>query len=137
MTVKEFLNQGYRIDKRINSKLEQIRSLKEMATKATYTFNEIGGSNGTKNTQVMEGVIVQMLDLATEIDNDIAELIEIKKKVMIAVKAVQNPELQTLLELRYLCHKPWEQIADEMGYDLSWLHRLHKKALSNLNKTSH
>ena len=55
MTVKEFLNQGYRIDKRINSKLEQIRSLKEMATKATYTFNEIGGSNGTKNTRLIKG----------------------------------------------------------------------------------
>ena len=37
MTVKEYLSQAYRIDQRINSKLEQVASLRALATKATST----------------------------------------------------------------------------------------------------
>ena len=35
MTAKEYLGQAYRLDQRINSKLEQIRSLRDLTTKAT------------------------------------------------------------------------------------------------------
>ena len=41
MTTKEFLNQAYRIDQRINSKLEQIISLHALATKATSTLSDM------------------------------------------------------------------------------------------------
>ena len=35
MTAKDYLTQAYRIDQRINSKLEQVASLRELTTKAT------------------------------------------------------------------------------------------------------
>ena len=35
MTAKEYLSQAYRIDQRINSKLKQVSSLRELSTKAT------------------------------------------------------------------------------------------------------
>ena len=35
MTSKEYLSQAYRIDQRINSKIEQVSSLHDLATKAT------------------------------------------------------------------------------------------------------
>ena len=38
MTVKEYLGQAYRLDQRINSKLEQVASLNELATKCTSTL---------------------------------------------------------------------------------------------------
>ena len=38
-------------------------------------------------------------------------------------------EFQTILELRYLCFKPWEQIAVEMGYELRYVFKLHGRAL--------
>ena len=48
MTTKEYLAQAYRIDQRINSKFEQIVSLRELATKATSTLSDTppsGSSN--------------------------------------------------------------------------------------------
>lgn len=33
MTAKEYLGQAYRLDQRINSKIEQVSSLNELATK--------------------------------------------------------------------------------------------------------
>ena len=38
MTAKEYLGQAYRLDQRINSKLEQVLSLRELTTKATATM---------------------------------------------------------------------------------------------------
>ena len=40
MTNKEYLGQAYRIDQRINSKIEQVSSLRELATKATATISD-------------------------------------------------------------------------------------------------
>lgn len=43
MKIKEYLGQAYRIDNRINSKLEQISSLHDLATKATSTISDMPG----------------------------------------------------------------------------------------------
>ena len=128
MDVKEYLGQAYRIDKRINSKLEQIVSLRELATKATSTLNDTPVS-GTRNLQSMECIIAKMIDLEAEINEDIDTLVDLKRDLVVLIKKVLNPEYQTLLELRYLCFKTWEQIAVEMGYDLRYLHKLHGRAL--------
>ena len=128
MDAKEYLGQAYRIDKRINSKLEQIVSLRELATKATSTLNDTPVS-GARNLQSMECIIAKMIDLEAEINQDIDMLVDLKRDLVVLIKKVQNPEYQTLLELRYLCFKTWEQIAVEMGYDLRYLHKLHGRAL--------
>ena len=130
MNVKEYLAQAYRIDQRINSKLEQIVSLRELATKATSTLSEIP-SSGSRNLHSMEGIISKMIDLEVEINNDIDTLVDLKREFVSIIKRINNPEYQTLLELRYLCFKTWEQIAVDMGYDLRYLHKLHGRALEN------
>ena len=38
MKAKEYLSQAYRLDQRINSKIEQVASLNELATKCTSTI---------------------------------------------------------------------------------------------------
>ena len=131
MTVKEYLQQGYRIDQRINSKIAQITSLHELATKATATLSDMPG-NATPNTHRMEDIIVKMVDLENEINADIDRLVDLKAEMVSAIKNVRNPELQTLLELRYLCFKTWEQIAVELGYSIESIYRHHREALKNI-----
>lgn len=135
MTIKEYLSQAYRIDQRINSKLDQVQSLRELTVKATSTLSDTY-SSGNGNKQNMEGVIVKIIDLENEIDEEIDKLVDLKHEIVSLIKQVKNPEYKTLLELRYLCFRTWEQIAVEMRYDLSWIHRLHKKALIEI-KTLH
>ena len=128
MDAKAYLGQAYRIDKRINSKLEQIVSLRELATKATSTLSDTP-SGGTRNVHSMQDIISKMVDLEAEINCDIDTLVDLKREIVSVIKKIQNPEYQTLLELRYLCFKTWEQIAVDMGYDLRYLHKLHDRAL--------
>lgn len=131
MTTKEFLNQAYRIDQRINSKLEQIKNLRELATKATFTISETGVCD-SENKQRMESNVVKIVDLEREINEDIDMLIEVKKDIVTMIKKVENPEYQTLLELRYLCFKRWEQIALDMDYSIQHTFRIHNKALEKI-----
>jgi hypothetical protein len=130
MTAKQYLSQAYRIDQRINSKLEQIVSLRALAAKATSTLSDTPPS-GTRNVHSMEDTIAKMVDLENEINADINTLVDLKREFVFIIKKISNPEYQTLLELRYLCFKTWEQIAVEMGYDLRYIHKLHGKALEN------
>lgn len=132
MTSKEYLSQAYRIDQRINSKIEQVSSLHDLATKATSTLSDMPGS-ATRNVHRMEDVIVKIIDLENEINTEIDRLVDVKREITRLITEIPNPEEQTLLELRYLCFKSWEQIAVDMGYSVENTYRLHRKALRNMD----
>ena len=46
--MKEYLYQEFRIDQRIQSKMEQVASLNDLATRATATYSDMPGSE-TRN----------------------------------------------------------------------------------------
>ena len=131
LSAKEFLKQAQHIDQRINSKLEQVLSLRELATKATSTLSETPVS-GTRNVHRMEDIIAKMVDLESEINADIGELIEVKRDVMSVIKRVPRPEHQSLLELKYLCLKTWDDVAYELGYVYRQITRMHGAALEQV-----
>ena len=131
MTVKEYLSQAKFLDQRINSKIQQVAALNDLATKATSTLTGMP-RNPNHATSSMEEAITKIIDLQAEINRDIDTLVDLKRDLSATIKAVGNTEYQTVLEKRYLCFQSWEQIAVEMGYDLRWLYRIHGKALEEV-----
>ena len=131
MTAKEYLGQAYRLDQRINSKLEQVMSLRTLATKATSTLSDTPPS-GTRNVHRMEDIIVKIIEMENEINHDIDNLVDLKREMVSVIKAVTDPEYQTILELRYLCFKSWEQIAVDMNYSIQHIYRLRDRALNEI-----
>lgn len=132
LTAKEYLSQAYRIDQRINSKLEQVKSLRELATEATATLSDMPRSQ-SPNFHRMEDFIAKALDLESEINADLKTLIDLKREVVTIIKCVERTELQTILEMRYLCFETWEEIAVALHYDLRHIHRLHGRALEEVD----
>lgn len=131
LKAKEFLMQAYHIDIRINSKIDQISSLHDLATKATSTLSDMPGS-ATRNVHRMEDVILKIINLEEEIRGDMNDLIDIKQCIMQTIKKLNGVDFQTVLEFRYLCMNQWEQIAVNMGYSLQHIFRLHDKALKDV-----
>ena len=132
MTAKEYLGQAYRLDQRIDAKLEQVANLRALATKATATITDMPRSS-SPNLQHMEGTIVKIVDLEQEINEDIDRLVDLKKEITSAIKAVSVPEYQVVLELRYLCYQRWEEIAVSMNYTTANVFLLHGKALREIH----
>ena len=131
MNAKEYLSQAYRIDQRINSKLEQVMSLRALLGKATGTLTGAPKA-ATPNPHSMEDTICKMVDMENEINADIDMLVDLKTEIMKCIKQIGNPEYQTLLELRYLCFKNLEDISTEMDYSLRRLYELHNLALEQI-----
>ncbi|MCI9189474.1 MAG: DUF1492 domain-containing protein [Lachnospiraceae bacterium] len=125
---KNYLMRAYRVDQRIENKLEQIQLLNDLAAKATVTYSDMPGSPN-RNVHKMEDVLVKIIDIKTEINADMLELVDLKKETMDCIKQVDDPELQLILELRYLNYVGWEQIAGDLGYGIDNVFRLHRKAL--------
>ena len=72
------------------------------------------------------------MDLEREINADIDRLVDLKAEARKAINAVSDPVQQLILELRYLCYKPWLEIAETIGYSEATVYRLHGEALKNI-----
>ena len=69
MTAKEYLGQAYRLDQRINSKIEQVASLNELATKCTSSLTGMP-RNPNRATSTMADAVAKIIDLQAEINRD-------------------------------------------------------------------
>lgn len=131
MTAKQYLKQARYLDERINTKIAQVSSLHDLATKATSTLSDMPGSP-TRNTHRMEDIIIKILMLENEINADIDHLVDLKDEILSVIKAVDDEECHLLLEKRYLNFEQWEDIAAEMCTGVKNIYRLHDKALKML-----
>jgi len=128
MTAKEYLQQALRLDERINSKISQLESLRELATKCTSTITGMP-RNPSPSQSPMADAVCKIIDLQDEINRDIDHLVDLKRELVGVIRNVEDVECRLLLELRYLCFKSWEDIAVQMGYTTRNIHYLHKQAL--------
>ena len=127
-TAKEYLGKIYHIDSQIESKLQQLDSLKALATSTSITLSDMPGA-ATRNVHKKEDIIVKLIDLEREIDDDVDRLVDLKAEAMHAIAQVKNTRYRLLLEKRYLCYENWERIASDLGYSVRNITALHNKAL--------
>lgn len=86
--------------------------------------------NGAGKYDAREKAIASLADEEQAIYADLAELAQIQIDINNVIKAVPDPRLQMLLELRYLMYKTWEEIAEILCYDARHVYRLHAEALN-------
>lgn len=132
--IKEQLAQAYRVEQRVNTKWEQIRSLRDLAEGTSQNLSDMPGSPN-RNISKMENYITKMVDLQAELFADIDTLLDIKKKCMELIKKVDNIDGQLILEKRYLCYEKWETIAVDLGFTVRQTYRVHDEAIKNLSET--
>lgn len=128
MTAKEFLGQAYRLDQRINSKLQQIDSLRGLTQKVTQSYdNEV--VSRTRNVSSLEDAIIRLMEAEEQLNMQIDQLVDTKIEIGKLIDMVHNESYRLLLEKRYLCFLSWDQIAAEMHYSRRWVLNKHERAL--------
>jgi DNA-directed RNA polymerase specialized sigma subunit len=134
MNAKEYLSQALWLDQRINSKLEQLETLRALAMKvsANLTEEKVSGSNNIKSH--MENTVVKIVDLEKEINEDIDRLVDVKAEIMETISQVDDPICQLLLEMRYISGKAWEEVARELNYNDRSVFKIHGRALKKIKK---
>ena len=133
MTAKEYLAQARNIDQRINDKLAYVAQLHDMATNVSAVISNMPKSP-SPNNQKMESIIVRLADTEAEINADIDRLVTLKLEIMNTIWQVTDENAQMVLERRYHRFKSWEDIAADMRVSIRWVHKIHAKALDDVEK---
>lgn len=128
MTAREYLSQAYRLDQRINNKLQQIEQLRSLAEKVRTSY---GGErvSHTRNVTSMEDTLIRLMEAEIEINRQIDELVNLKIQIRKLIDKVHNVSYRLILEKRYLCFLPWDQIAVDMHYSRRWTLTKHERAI--------
>lgn len=133
MTAKEYLGQAYRLDQRITSKLQQIDSLRSLTRKVTASYDGEVVSR-TRNVHSLEDAIIRLMEAEEEINRQVDELIHLKIDIGETINKVRNESYRLILEKRYLCFLPWDQIASEMHYSRRWMLNKHERSLEVVDR---
>lgn len=135
MTAKQYLKQAYRLNELINSDLKMLEELREISTRinSVDTTKERIQTSGSYDK--VGDIVSKIIDLETEINNEIYKYVNIKNEIRDKINIVENKDYRLILQKRYLNFEKWEQIAVDMGY--SYFHvtsRLHNKAIDSFSK---
>ena len=103
-----------------------------MANKISVTYSDMPRDPNKGNSKV-EKVVVKITDMETAINEEIDALVDLKLDIIKSINSINEPELQRVLDLRYLKFLKWEEVSWEMGYSIKYVYHLHRKALNEIN----
>lgn len=132
INAKEYLQQIETMDSKINSLLDQLESLRTLATRVTATY---GGEKvkSSSDPQRMASSVNRIVDLSNEIDDQVDEFIDLKTNVLNSINKMENADYINILYARYFKYETWEQIANELHYSYQWVCVLHGRGLNVLS----
>ena len=105
--------------------------LRSQAERITPSYSEV---TRKKSGKKRDGKIITLVEYDDIIRQDMQLLVESLNSVRQIINYAGNPRLHLILQMRYLNYKTWEQIAEELKYSPSQVHRLHSAALQNILK---
>ena len=130
---KEFLNRGYQSRIRIRAKKERIENWGRIAESITAAIKPVAACSSMPSKKV-EDCVCNIIELQEEIQEEIDGLVQVEREIGRAItKAVEDPTLRALLEMRYLNYLKWEEIAVRLDVTFRWTMTLHRRALEEFS----
>ena len=131
--VRTYLEQAWRLDDEIKSKIEQLDVLNALAAHTTSALSGMPHAAGHEGSK-LEDTIVKIVGLQEEINADVDRLVDLKREIGRLIAQVENRDQRLILELRYLCRKPWDEITVRMNLSERWTFLLHDRALKKMQE---
>lgn len=130
---KEYLQQVKMCDVHINNRLEELASLKALATKITSTWSsEPGGGSG--NQDKLGDAVAKIVDIQQEINEAVDAFVDKKNEVRELLEGIKNPDQLDVLYKVYFQYQTLEQAACDMGYSYRNVCYIHGKALQEVER---
>lgn len=124
---KVFLLKG----RKLNYEVEQLKAARrealQLACGISVDYSTEKVQTSTDNG--MEKRFIAYSEYSRMLDEKVEELMAYRVKMLKLIKELSDSTYRTLLIARYINCKTWEKIAEDMGYDVRHVHRLHGAAL--------
>lgn len=130
---KDYLLQVERLDARITNKLIEQQQWRDMALSITAN---IGGERvqSSGSQQKMSEAVEKCVDMESEINSLIDELIDTKKKVIDTIEKIYSPMEYKILHMRYIQHISLKEIAEKLNREYSWVTTTHGRAVKSVQR---
>jgi len=132
MKAKEYLHQAYRLDKRIQSNIEEMEMLRELST----SVSSPGWGERIQTQRHTDALFVRYLErieeLQIKINDEVDHLVALKAEIRDVINKVMDIDERMGLRYRYVHNYTWEQIGDELNADKSTIRRWHGNALNHV-----
>ncbi len=124
---RSWLRRGWKINREIDALRGALEEARDRAQSTTVNYEGIVVSGSTSPHR-----FDRLTELEDCIQERVDELIAIQREIVRLTGRVRDSNRRTLLLLRYVRFKTWEQIAVGMQYSWSQVHRIHADALRDV-----
>lgn len=132
--LKRKLKASWVISAQINELYTQLQELRATGTRITPSYSVEAAGGGDNNTSKPEQAALAIYELEQEINAKIEQQCAAVRETYRLIDLLDDELLKLVMIKRYASHKPWEEIAVEMGYSWRQVHNLHSKALNMIVK---
>lgn len=129
MTAREYLSEVQRLQTIIEQKQERIKEIRESASTVRAVRFDLEKVQGGGHTDRIGEAVAKIVDLETEVEGDMMNLLYRQHEIVNQIQKVDNPLYMQLLFKRYYEGKDFQRITDEMRISYRYSLNLHKKAL--------
>ena len=132
---KEYLSQIKTLDSKIRRKQQEARELRDAALSLGSTQPDPDRvRSASPDPDPMASQVGRYVDIQKEVQAMIIELMELKHLIIGQIMELDESDYMDVLWKRYVDLKTFSRIADEMGYDISTIFRIHGRALQAFNE---
>lgn len=129
---KKYLNRYRESGRKIINLQEELQALREVEQSAKIQqLSDMPKGSGRQ--QDIAVVLIGIEKLQKRIDDEIVRQIKIRLEIENVLLGVKDAQEAKVLRLRYIELLKWEEICVQMNYSWKGIHKVHGRALKNLN----
>ena len=115
--------------RQLQAYLDRIRNDMSVVTSPRLT-----GMPHAKDPKGLDEIVIRYEEICGKYEKQLKRYQQETVAIENAIEGVQDPRLRLILRYKYMDGLKWETIADLMHYEMSWVTRLHGRALQEIEK---
>ncbi len=132
MNVQRYLSQAYRLDQIIKCNLDEVASLREMASSVSSPGFGERVQTSNKHEAPYIKCIEKIMVLEDKINKEVEQQMELREQIHSVIGKLENDDERMVLKYRYLQNYSWEQIGMILHASRRTIRRWHDKALEHV-----
>ncbi len=132
MTSKEYFQQAPRLERRINSDIQELEELRKLTAAVSSPSLKEHVQTSRCTDAPFEQAYMRIVELEQKINDEIGRLAVLKEEMHDVISQLVDLDEQTVLVCRYLRSMTWEAIAMELHASRATVNRWHNTALEHI-----
>ena len=130
MNARDYLQQGFYLDKKIESNLREVAELRNLCMGISAAGLEESHNPNQPTEAPFVRTIEKIWEREQEINKEIDRLVDLKYEIGKVIDQVEDEAQRLVLRDRYIHFDSWEDIARSMGKGIRWIYTVHGEGMA-------